>query len=84
LSEAIKFESVVRKKIDKGRDGKPSCLVYEGEVYDAFASFLWPMSTHQVLHNAGVDLAEALTKSPHGSEFLKIFPIAGSFISSQN
>jgi predicted heme/steroid binding protein len=74
----------MKKSLQKynGRDGKLGCLAYEGEVHNAFASFLWTMSTHQVLHNAGVDSAEALTKSPPGSEFPKIFPIAGTLISS--
>jgi predicted heme/steroid binding protein len=42
-------------------------------LYHASASFLWKMSTHQVLHDAGVDSAENLTKAPTVSNSSKIF-----------
>ena len=60
-----------------GKKGKPAYVVYEGKVYDVSASFLWKDGTHQVLHNAGVDLTVALEQAPHGADALKKFPVVG-------
>jgi predicted heme/steroid binding protein len=61
-----------------GKDGKPSYLAYEGKVYDVSSSFLWKDGKHQVLHTAGADLTTAMKMAPHGSEFLKKFPVVGT------
>ena len=61
-------------------DGKNEHRVYvgyKGKVYDVSASFLWKDGTHQVLHNAGVDLTDALEQAPHYADVLEKFPLVG-------
>jgi predicted heme/steroid binding protein len=60
-----------------GEDGKPAYVAYQGKVYDVSTSFLWKDGSHQVLHNAGMDLTLALEQAPHGVEALERFPIVG-------
>lgn len=54
-----------------GKDGKPAYIAYRGKVYDVTESFLWMGGRHQVLHEAGNELTEALEKAPHGEDLLK-------------
>ncbi|MGQ9616392.1 MAG: cytochrome b5 domain-containing protein [Spirochaetota bacterium] len=54
-----------------GKDGKPAYIAYKGKVYDVTESFLWMGGRHQVLHEAGNDLTEALDTAPHGEDLLK-------------
>lgn len=60
-----------------GRNGKPAYIGYKGKVYDVSSSFLWKDGIHQVLHNAGRDLTNALEQAPHGDDLLQKFPIIG-------
>jgi predicted heme/steroid binding protein len=60
-----------------GKNGAPAFIAYNGKVYDVSASFLWQDGNHQVLHNAGVDLTDALEQAPHGADMLERFPIVG-------
>jgi predicted heme/steroid binding protein len=60
-----------------GKNGKPAYVAYKGKVFDVSTSFLWKDGEHQVLHEAGKDLTEALQQAPHGEEVLKKFPIVG-------
>lgn len=60
-----------------GENGIPIYISYRGKVYDVSDSFLWKKGKHQVLHNAGLDLTEALKAAPHGAELLEKFPIIG-------
>jgi predicted heme/steroid binding protein len=53
-----------------GKAGRPACIAYDGLVYDVSDSFLWKEGRHQVLHDAGCDLTEALASAPHGEELL--------------
>jgi predicted heme/steroid binding protein len=58
-------------------DGAPAYIAYRGKVYDVSGSFLWMGGRHQVLHDAGVDLTEALESAPHGEDLLGRVPIIG-------
>ncbi len=60
-----------------GKNGKPAYVGYKGKVYDVSNSFLWKDGTHQVLHNAGMDLTAALNHAPHNENVLKKFPVVG-------
>jgi len=60
-----------------GKNGKPAYVIYKGTVYNLSASFLWKDGEHQVLHNAGVDLTNALEQAPHGGDVLEKFPVVG-------
>jgi predicted heme/steroid binding protein len=55
-------------------------VAFEGKVYDVSRSFLWQKGRHQVIHRAGADLTEALSKAPHGSELLERFPVVGRLV----
>jgi predicted heme/steroid binding protein len=63
--------------------GMPSYIVYMGKVYDVSDSVLWREGRHQALHEAGVDLTEALSQAPHGDELLKDFPVVGLYSASK-
>jgi predicted heme/steroid binding protein len=60
-----------------GRNGLPVYIAYNGKVYDVSESFLWKEGRHQVLHDAGQDLTEALSQAPHGAEILDRFLLVG-------
>jgi predicted heme/steroid binding protein len=60
-----------------GKNGNPAYVIYKEKVYDVSASFLWKDGTHQVLHNAGVDLTNALEQAPHGGDVVEKFPVVG-------
>lgn len=68
-----------KEKLKKfnGKDGRPSYIAYEGKVYDVTESFLWKGGRHQVFHDAGEDLTDALKDAPHGPEFIYRFPVVG-------
>jgi predicted heme/steroid binding protein len=46
-------------------------------VYDLSGSFLWHDGSHQVLHDAGVDLTDAMEQAPHSRDVLEKFPLVG-------
>jgi predicted heme/steroid binding protein len=41
-------------------------------------SFLWKDGSHQVLHNAGMDLTDGIEQAPHGGDILEKFPLVGT------
>ena len=63
-----------------GREGRPAYIAYGGRVYDVSSSFLWQNGRHQVLHEAGVDLTDALNQAPHGEDLLERFPVVGMLV----
>jgi predicted heme/steroid binding protein len=60
-----------------GKSGAPVYVAYKGKVYDASNSFQWKNGRHQVVHNAGEDLTDALEQAPHGVEMLERLPEIG-------
>lgn len=68
-----------RKELSQydGKNGAPAFIAYRGKVYDVSNSFLWQKGNHQALHQAGVDLTEALEQAPHGAELLERLPLIG-------
>ena len=61
-----------------GENGTSIFISYQGKIYDVSDSFLWKKGKHQVLHQAGQDLTEALKTAPHGVELLDRFPVVGT------
>jgi predicted heme/steroid binding protein len=61
-----------------GKDGAPAYIACKGKVYDVSASFLWQNGRHQVVHNAGEDLTDALEQAPHGADMLERLPVVGT------
>jgi predicted heme/steroid binding protein len=66
--------------INNGKNWASAFIAYRGKVYDVSSSFLWRNGKHQVTHDAGEDLTDALAQAPHGEEMLKQFPIVGILI----
>ncbi|MBN2232606.1 MAG: hypothetical protein JW781_07290 [Deltaproteobacteria bacterium] len=64
-------------EIPDGSDGGAAHFVYEGTVYDAGGSRLWPEGVHMRRHRAGTDLTAALADAPHGAEVLDRLPQIG-------
>jgi predicted heme/steroid binding protein len=60
-----------------GREGRPACIAFQGNVYDVTQSFLWKGGEHQVLHSAGRDLSGELSAAPHGADLLDRVPVVG-------
>lgn len=63
--------------VNNGKNGSLAYIVYKENIYDVSTSFLWRNGKHQVIHEAGEDLTEALAKAPHGIEMLLRFPVIG-------
>ena len=61
-----------------GKNGTPAYVGYKGKVYDVSGSFLWSDGNHQVLHNAGADLTDAMGQAPHDGDALEKFPMVGT------
>jgi len=61
-----------------GKNGAPAYIAYKGKVYDASNSFQWKNGRHQVVHNAGEDLTDALEQAPHGADMLERLPTVGT------
>jgi predicted heme/steroid binding protein len=60
-----------------GRNGTQAYVAFDGRIYDVTGSFLWQDGSHQVLHQAGTDLTQALAEAPHGADLLQKFPVVG-------
>jgi predicted heme/steroid binding protein len=73
------MRTFTREELQKfdGREGRPAYVAFRGKVYDVSGSFLWRGGKHQVLHQAGEDLTEAMQEAPHGEELLARFPVVG-------
>ena len=59
------------------RDAGPVLIAYKGKVYDVSDSYHWRQRVHQVMHNAGEDLTQAMDFAPHGDDLLAKFPVVG-------
>jgi predicted heme/steroid binding protein/uncharacterized membrane protein len=65
-----------------GREGKPSYVAVNGEVYDVSSSPMWEDGDHMGQHQAGSDLTEALFSAPHGKEVFESFKKVGVLVSA--
>jgi predicted heme/steroid binding protein len=61
-----------------GKNGTPAYVAFRGRVYDMSGSSLWKDGKHQVLHDAGLDLTDAMELAPHGGDILERFPVIGT------
>ena len=67
-----------------GKNGTPAYIACDGKVYDVSESFLWKDGNHEVLHNAGVDLTDAMKHAPHSGNVLEKFPVVGTLNTSKS
>ncbi len=72
------FDEVSLKHYD-GQEGRPCYFAYQGKVYDASGSRLWPSGMHMKRHPAGADLSEALGLAPHQAEVMERLPVVGEY-----
>lgn len=62
-----------------GKNGRNCYFAYNGKVYDAGNSRLWPGGEHMKRHAAGTDLTHALALAPHDASVLERLPVVGEF-----
>lgn len=58
-----------------GKNNQKAYIAYKGNIYDVTNSPLWKNGTHQNMHEAGVDLTDALVNAPHAEEVFGKFEI---------
>ncbi|GIT97532.1 2-oxoacid:acceptor oxidoreductase subunit alpha [Sulfurovum sp. TSL1] len=58
-----------------GKNDQKAYFAYKGNVYDVTDSPLWENGMHEGLHEAGVDLTDALANAPHAEEVFSKFEI---------
>ena len=58
-----------------GKNKQKAYIAYKGNVYDVTNSPLWKNGMHQNMHEAGVDLTDALANAPHAEEVFGKFEI---------
>jgi len=58
-----------------GKNNQKAYIAYRGKVYDVTESPLWKNGTHEGLHEAGIDLTDALVNAPHAEEVFSKFEI---------
>jgi predicted heme/steroid binding protein len=61
-----------------GQNGNPAYVAYQGKVYDVSDSSFWMGGDHLGAHQAGKDLTEELSLSPHGPENLDRVKLVGT------
>jgi len=66
-----------------GKSGTKPYIAFSRKVYDVSNSFHWKNGKHQVLHQAGEDLTEAIREAPHGGDLLERVPIIGVILKSE-
>ncbi len=60
-----------------GKEGRPSLVVVDGQVYDVSSSKRWVGGLHMKRHQAGSDLSADLRAAPHGPEMLERVALVG-------
>jgi len=58
-----------------GQNNQKAYIAYKGNVYDVTNSPLWKNGMHEDMHEAGVDLTDALVNAPHAEEVFGKFEI---------
>ncbi len=66
--EELKKFSLEELKQNKGQEGKPVYIAFNGKVYDVSSSSSWSGGTHKAVHKAGEDLTLNILSAPHGEE----------------
>lgn len=62
-----------------GEDGRPCYFAFQGKVYDASESRMWPEGQHMKRHAAGTDLTQAISLAPHDEEVMARLQVVGEF-----
>ena len=75
--ELLKFTSKELEE-NKGRNGKPAYIAYQGKVYDVSESDFWSDGEHMGLHQTGKDITEELEMAPHREEVFERVKLVGT------
>ena len=67
-----------------GKGGRPGYFAYQGKVYDASASGMWPEGEHMRRHNAGEDLTDVLLLAPHDAAVMERLTQVGVYVAKQS
>ncbi|HKJ04538.1 MAG TPA: cytochrome b5 domain-containing protein [Geopsychrobacteraceae bacterium] len=63
-----------------GQDGRPCYFAYQGKVYDASSSKMWPGGEHMRRHSSGRDLTDDLPMAPHDESVMPRLPVVGEYV----
>lgn len=58
-----------------GKNNQKAYFAYKGNIYDVTDSPFWKNGTHEDMHEAGIDLTDALVNAPHAEEVFSKFEI---------
>ena len=61
-----------------GKNGNKAYVAYKGNVYDVSHSPSWNNGMHQGMHEAGLDLTQAMENAPHAEEVFAGFDVVGT------
>ncbi len=67
-----------------GKEEKPSYFAYNGKVYDASNSRLWPTGEHMRRHSSGRDLTDDLPLAPHNNAVMERLPVVGDYLAKES
>ena len=60
-----------------GMEGRKAYVAVNGTIYDLTESERWQKGNHEGVHQAGVDLTEAIKSAPHVRSVIENFPVVG-------
>ena len=63
-----------------GQNKQKAYVAYKGNVYDVTSSPLWKNGIHKKIHEAGIDLTNALENAPHTEEVFAKFDIVDTLV----
>jgi len=67
-----------------GKEGRKAYVAVEGKVYDVTGNRLWKNGMHMNRHQAGNDLTESITASPHGKDVLAKIQETGTLVKEKS
>lgn len=65
-----------------GKEGRPTYIAYNGNIYDVSNSKPWRGGSHARKHLAGLDLTDVLKHAPHGEDKIILMPLVGRLLLS--
>jgi len=65
-----------------GQDERPCYFAYQGKVYDASDSKMWPGGEHMRRHSSGRNLTDDLPLAPHNESVMSRLPLVGEYVES--
>lgn len=87
LSRPVSQEHVPGQPFNKltlqgcdGKQGRPAYFAFQGKVYDASDSRMWPEGEHMRRHSAGADLTDSLPLAPHNSAVMERLSVVGDYV----